>query len=74
MIGRPLFIAGSRLGGVAERSNAAVLKMTLAVALACNEWHSFRNSGTWMHGGEPAGTGVGIKVGIKHLTRTTRRP
>jgi len=69
-----MFIAVSHSGGVAERSNAAVLKMKLAVAPGCTEWHSFRESGTEMHGVEPIGTGVGIKVGIKHLTRTTRDP
>jgi len=52
--------------------------MKLAVALGCREWHSFRESGTGMHGADPSGTGVGIKIGIKDSLRglpgNERRP
>jgi hypothetical protein len=49
---------------VAERSNAAVLKLSVGIAPGCKGRHLFRNPGTWMQGREPSGTGVGIKVGI----------
>jgi len=55
-----MFIAVSHTGGVAERSNAAVLELIVGIALGCRDWHLFRNSGTGMQGGEPSGTGVGI--------------
>jgi hypothetical protein len=60
-----MFVGVSHSGGVAERSNAAVLKLIVGIALGCKDRHLFRNSGTWMHGVEPAGTGVGIKIGIR---------
>jgi hypothetical protein len=47
-----------------QGSAEAVLKLTVDAALACRDWNLFRNSGTKMQGGEPSGTGVGIKVGI----------
>jgi hypothetical protein len=60
-----MFIGDSPLGGVAERSNAAVLKIDLANALRCRERHSFQESGTEMHRAEWSGIGVGIRIGIK---------
>ena len=41
-----MFIAVSHAGGVAERPNAAVLKLIVDAALTCKDWHLFRNSGT----------------------------
>jgi hypothetical protein len=61
----PMFIGVSHSGGVAERSNAAVLKSIVAIALGCTERHSFRSVGTQMHALELSGIGVGIKVGFK---------
>ena len=41
-----MFIGVSCSGGVADRSNAAVLKIDSDDALGGIEWHLFRESGT----------------------------
>jgi len=56
-----MFIAVSHSGGVAERTNAAVLKIVVMDARNCREWRSFQEFGIELHRAEWSGIGVGIK-------------
>jgi hypothetical protein len=60
-----MFIAVSHPGGVAERSNAAVLKLLVVHAPNGKTWQAFRGFGTYRHQQATHGIGAGIKHGIR---------
>jgi hypothetical protein len=63
-----MFIGVSRSGGVAERSNAAVLKLMVADAPNGKTWQASCELGIKWHRCAAPGSRVGIKPGINRQT------